>query len=69
MAFSIFREIRLSLLVGCGFRDYRYFYRDDRDYRLYEIDRDNHWGFGETHFAKFSRTRGVVSLLLFFRVP
>jgi hypothetical protein len=53
MAFSIFREIRSLLLVGCGFRDYRYFYRDDRVYRLYEINRDNHWGFGETHFAKF----------------
>jgi hypothetical protein len=27
MAFSIFREIRLSLLVGCDYCDYRNFFR------------------------------------------
>ncbi len=27
MAFSIFREIRLSLPVGCDYRDYRNFFR------------------------------------------
>jgi hypothetical protein len=36
MAFSIFREIRLSLLVGCDYRDYRNFFRQS-DNRYFAI--------------------------------
>ncbi len=43
--------------------DYRY-YRGDRDYRIYEIDRDSLWGFDENTFRKtFRETRGVVLLV------
>jgi hypothetical protein len=31
MAISIFREIRLSLLVGCDYRDYRNFFRQSNN--------------------------------------
>ncbi len=36
MAFSIFREIRLSLLVGFDYRDYRNFFRQS-DNRYFAI--------------------------------
>ncbi len=37
--------------------------RDDRDYRLYEIDRDNPWGVGETRFANhFKKQEGLFRL-------
>ncbi len=39
MAFSIFREIRLSLLVGCDYHDYRNFFRQS-DNRYYAIIAD-----------------------------
>jgi hypothetical protein len=55
MAFSIFREIRLSLLVGCDYRDYR----DNRDDHFYEIDRNNPRSFDERCFAKhFAKQEG-----------
>jgi hypothetical protein len=39
---------------------------NDRDYRLYEIDRDNPWGFDETHFAKnFTKQEGLFHLCWF----
>jgi hypothetical protein len=43
-------------------------YRDNRDYHLYEIDRNNPWSFDETRFANISRNKKVVSVVsLFFR--
>jgi hypothetical protein len=34
-------------------------YRDNRDYHLHEIDRDNPWSFEETLFAKhFAKQEG-----------
>ncbi len=63
MAYSNFREIRLSLLVGSDYRDYRNFFRQSDNryfaiiteyfaYHLYEIDHNNPWSFDETRFAK-----------------
>jgi hypothetical protein len=75
MAFSIFREIRLSLLIGCDYRDYHNFfrlsdnrdYRDNRDYHLYEIDRNNPWSFDETRFTKhFAKQEGRLGSFAVF---
>jgi hypothetical protein len=51
MAFSIFREILLSLLVGCDYRDYR---------------NDNPWSFDEKRLQNSSLNKRVVSLLSLF---
>ncbi len=43
-------------------------YRDNRDYHLYEIDHDNPWSFGETHFAKyFAKQEGRFACFALFR--
>ncbi len=43
MALSIILEIRLSLPVGCDYREYRnlFLLSDNRDYFLHKIDHNN----------------------------
>jgi hypothetical protein len=42
-------------------------YRDNRDYHLHEIDRDNPWSFEETLFAKhFAEQEGRFACFAVF---
>jgi hypothetical protein len=42
-------------------------YRDDRDYLLYDIDRDSPWYFDETRFGKyFTKQEGLFRLFRCF---
>jgi hypothetical protein len=74
--FQFFCKTRLSLLVGCDYRDYCNFfrqsdnrdYRNSRDYHLYQIDHDNPWGFDEMRFAKhFAKQEGRFACLAVFQ--